>query len=653
MLPKISLEKALFLATGRIRLGKDSRHEDYVRTVELARDYRAFITGRNMEHMYRRYDPRESKVSFEQSLRLTNPLTPSVCAALTNPLLKLANVIPKTNTILYENDADRKRETELRSILDSIYGDNDLVSLIGKQFLEYGVMDPNAFVLWTFENFDNRYEKPQVFHTIIPAEDVYGFEYKSDVLQWLWIHKPIKYEAVARVNGQAMTWMDGDRYVFYTADHHIVFEQVRADYLIPSNDWELVDGDRVPVVITENEGVAFTAEYWMKAGPALYRVTFYNQKAGRVPATRLGYKYDALTYGRTCVNLWHPAYEHLMSLVKLGREKDLSFVLHTFLQKLTYVAPCRAEDCRGGYLLTDGKMCGSCKGTGKQVATTASDHIELNLPPLAQASMMMDLEKLVHYVTIPTDILEIQIKNIQDTIQGAFKSVYNSDVFLSDTTSDTAKGKELDLDSVNDTLQAPSRWFAATYMDSGYIAAEYNSIGKGLTIIFRFPRDFKFQTARDIIYTMKEAKAAGASTAYLSSLNDDLTVQQFQDDPFQLSRVQTMTRFDPFPGKTDDVIMSIISQKLTTQENAVLWGNMAQVFDMAEASNTGPVTFYDLAYSKQREIVNKIVAELIEAIDSSRTTTLPPVGDLGTTDEEVEVTRTSEEEDVTLEDQQQ
>ncbi len=624
MLPNLSLDKAFAIANSLVSLGKNSQHQDYARTVELAKTYKQFITGKDMDDLYQAYDRRESPDDLKQTIRLTNPLTPAVCSALSQPLRKLSNVLPRTNTILYADDTEQKRAKALREVVDAIKGDNDLASAFA-EFLEFGLMDPNAFVLWTFENYDNRFDKPQVFSSIQPSADVWNFEYKSDILQWLFLHKTIKYVSVEAAMGQKQILQEGEKFIFYTANNHVVYEQVRPNLVPLSKENILSDSMGFPV-----EGAPVfgpDSAYYIKFASVTYRVTFYNQNAGRVPAFRLGYKDDGYTNGRTCVNLWHAAYYQLRALVKLGRENDLSYYLHAFLQKISYDTPCMAQGCNGGQT-PEGGMCGACKGTGKSVATTASDHISLALPRKLDPNMMVDLDKLVRYVTVPTDILTIQDKKISEVIASAIRAVYNSDTYITDTTVKTATEGVLDMQSVYDVLQDPAAWWSNSYMDSEYVIAEYHDMGKGLTVIHRFPRDFKFESTTALLNTMQLAKNAGASSSFISQLNDDLLIQQFQDDPYQLARVQTMTRFDPFAGKTEDVVLSIFGQGLTTKANKVLWSNMPIIFDDAEAltmSQTPPVVFYDLNYSKQRIIIDELVNDMLEELDSATVAPTAPM----------------------------
>lgn len=619
------------------------RHEDYKRTVELARDYKAFITGKDMDHLYVQYDPRESEKDLKQSIRLTNPLTPSLCAALATPLRKLVNVSPKTYMLTYLNDGDSKKSQALRDKLDSMYADNDLTALFGKRFIDAGLEDPNSFVIYSFEDADKPVDR-NILTRVIPSKDVWGFEYKGDVLQWLLIREVIEYEVK---NGETITKMEGVRFTIYTSEHHIVFEQVDTK-TIGGADKKLYDADQNEVVILSEASVPFAAEipyYFRVSSGTLYAVRFYAQKSGRVPAFRLGFKRDAYTDGRTCVNFWHAAYWHLRRLIKLGRENDLSLVLHTFLQKLSYETPCTAKDCTGGYLPA-GEPCGVCKATGKSTHTTSSDHITMMLPKNRDPKDLFELSKLVTYVTIPTDIIGIQNAKIISEIKECYRAIFSTDVYVSDTTADTATGRKIDQQSIYDAVTDAVSWWNNSHMDSAYIVASYIGQGDDLTVIYRLPRDLGFESSMDLLLKLKEAQGISGTDAYQIALIDDLNTYQFQDDPLQLARVRTMTRFDPFVGKSTDTVLSIFGMGLTTKRNKVLWSNLSDIFDEAEQRSTKDgVVLYSLTHQKQKEVIEAVLTDLMEDMNEPAA---DPIGDLGAIPEAdtEEDGRTSDDADV-------
>lgn len=582
-------------------------HRDYARTVKLAKVYKQMRTGEDMDDLYQAYDPRETKKDLEQSIRLTNPLTPAVTSALEAPLRKLANVIPKVHMVAYAGDKAGAKSKAARDKLDAIYGDNNLTALFTKSFVDAGLQDPNAFVVLDYIQPDGTKEesKREVVHVIYHSADVLNFQYTADVLQWLLVRVPIK--VALRDN----KFRDGWEYRLYTADHHVVFREI--DHTQHKNKKERVllneFGQEVTVDRMTNEVL-----YFLASKSSAFSVHLYQQKTGRVPAFRLGHKRDAYTDGRTCVNLWHPAYWHLRRLVKLGRENDLSYALRAILQKLSYATPCPAKGCDKGFDV-DGVACGTCKGTGKVEHTTTSDHITLTLPRNpTEKDNMVDLAKLVHYVNVPTDIVSLQDDKIKETITQAFQAVYNSDTYVTESNARTATEKRIDMTAIYDAMQDAASWWSSSYEDAAYVALSYWNMGQGATVIHKFPRDFSFESTADLMAMLKEAEAAPGTEAMKIELTRKLNEHHFQDDAGQLARVEAMTRLDPFVGKSTDTVLSIFGQGLTTRFNKVLWSNMSLVLDEAEQVDG----FYSLAHPKQREVVAGIVNGIIVQMEAEQ-----------------------------------
>jgi hypothetical protein len=640
--PNIHIDRAVIIA-GQLVSGR-TKHQDYTRVVELAATYKRLITGEDMGPLYKRYNRRESEADLKQALEITNPITPSICNALTNPLLKIANVPAKVNVIQYEGDDGGKKANALKEVLDAFNGGNDIDTLFGQVFLPEGIQDPNAFVLYTFENYDNRYEKPDVFATIQYSEDVWNFEYHSEVLQWLFLHKNIQYVTTPATSTSKAITTDGDKFILYTPEHHIVYTQIAKAQVTSYQENVLVDADNVTITTPEITTATNTINYFYSTGERLFEVNVYAQKSGRVPAFRLGFKRDLHTHGRTMVNLWHAAMPYLLKSVKSVRELDIAFVMHTFPIRLSYVTPCNAPDCNGGYTAV-GVKCGVCKGENKQTVTSGQDGIEIALPNRPVPDLLIDLKKLMTYVDFPTDIVKLQMENVKDQVRGAFQAVYNSDIFVTDTTASTATEKKIDMQSVYDALQPASLWYSDTRMQSTYIIATYKDMDKGLIAIHRFPRDFHYESQDALLERINRAKGS-VSNGLLTYWQEQLVDLVLVDDPYQAERVKTMTRFDPFLGKSDDAVVTIISQGLTTKRNKVLWSNLPYVFDRAEAMSMtdefGGAVLYTMTPTKQGAIIDKIVAAMIEEMDAAAVNTSPRL-ELGADPEQEDATRDGED----------
>jgi hypothetical protein len=112
---------------------------------------------------------------------------------------------------------------------------------------------------------------------------------------------------------------------------------------------------------------------------------------------------------------------------------------------------------------------------------------------------------------------------------------------------------------------------------------------------------------------MKGGREAGASKAMLANFNTIALSLAFRDDPKALLQAQVQAKFDPFPGMTEDTISGLISGGKATEYSAMLWLESATVFARAEAQYEGKeLNFYEQTEKKQREVIDKIIEELLE-----------------------------------------
>lgn len=610
----IDLPKAAALCVPRI-ISK-SKHQDYDRTCELSRKYRALMTGEDLDYLMRQFNRRESDAEFEQRKRITKHITPSIVETLMNPARKLQGVKPVVDKIDFGKDNDTKAQ-ELRNILADFNGGRDVDYYLGS-LVEPSDADPNAFVLLTFDNFDQRYEKPTTYPVLIGCEDVYDFQYFNNELQYLWIHRCIQYPISTDPSGK-VTMTAGEKFVLYVDDFHIVFSQVKEDSVVGNVEGRYLDQFGQPIEILTNDSVAFGADalyYFRVNKTTLYQVTFYDQNSGQVPAFRIGCKTDQYTNNRTCVNRWHSALPYLEKSLKQVSELDLTTALHAFPQKLQYVGKCHARNCNAGWIgPNQEKECESCKGTGLQTITSAQDHMQFPLP--ARGEDLRDLSMMTHYVQLPVDLIQQMRDIVKDTRTDAIKAVFSSDVFARPAVARTATEANIDMQSVYDAEQPHAMWWGFVRCIIVKVVAAYNDMDKDLRVVFRFPRNFKFDTLDDLIARLKNLSVASPSAR--SMVNMDVLAQLYIDDPDALKKAQTQERFNPFPGLEDATIMSIIVSNAATERSAFIWVEMASIFNEAEAQFEGKeVEFYDLDETKQRKVIDEIVTRMLEEKNAAK-----------------------------------
>ena len=255
-----------------------------------------------------------------------------------------------------------------------------------------------------------------------------------------------------------------------------------------------------------------------------------------------------------------------------------------------------------------------------------------------------DLSQLVHYVQMPVDTIKWQDEYVTKLERSCYSAVYNSDRFRDPSAGTTATGDIIDLQSVYDALKPLADWYSESRVKVYKLLASFE-VGKdslkSLTIAHEFPRNMRFETLSERVKLLGEMRNAGASASALAQVNEDILEDLYIDDPVALKKAKVMASFDPFVGKSEATIVSMISQDLTTKENKVLWTNFGYVFAEAEERAAGkkdekgqPVNFYDMARPAQQELVEEIVAELLEAMDAEEGAGEPLIPGMGEGEEE-------------------
>jgi hypothetical protein len=592
------------------------QHEHYERTVKLAKKYKTLITGEGFEELLHQFVRREDLDLFKQRQRITQPITPAICAAIMNPFYKVG----RTNNIAKKIDFSESSSDKATRIFDAIegfWGEKSLDKYLETRFTELSFSDPNAFIVTEFDEAPDvngamsQVPKPRAFE--VPSENVINFFYKNNALEWLIVRLPI---AVVSGTGIVQGWT----YTIYGPEYSLKFSQVSLD----EYSGTVIGQYSTLSVLVDNIQQQLTL--FRANEKELYIVEEFNHKSKTVPAIRVGYKSDLVTDGATCVNPFHDGMAYLMKSVKTVSEFDLTMALHTFPQKFAYGPRCMGKSetitCVGG-MTPDGTVCGRCHGTGVAIHSTAQDAVILRMPPKDED--MQDLSKLVYYAHPPIDLVKFQNEYILQLKNEVKHAVFNSEIFSQTEVAATATEKKISLESVYDTLFPYAQKFSDVYKQIAKTSAYYVDITDAI-IIHQFPKDFKFKTVSELLAELKLANDSNAPGYVRKELSNDIAEAQFIDKPDELAKIRIKSKFYPFSDKTDVEILYIISNNKTTKENTILWANFDNIFtDIEEDENIGP-NFYMMTHAKQKEIVTSKVQALIELIGTQEPAVALPFG---------------------------
>lgn len=628
----IDKEKALSILTNIVK--NRLEHQDYSRVTRYSKLLKQLVTGEDMEDLVERFALREDSELFAQRLRITQHIVKPLTRSAYRPINKISRVTPIINEISYDEKLQDKgkpinREkasqnvAELKKAMSKIYGGESIDTYLEKRFGDLSAYDPNSFLLTSFANFDSRFEKPQPYITEVSSNTAIHYEYFNNVLQYLVCRAGIKIP-IKTADSNVISTQDGYEYHIYVDNDTVVFTQLDSNLYKGLLVNKATDG-----VYIQNPANA-QDDYYGANGIVIrfndertFLIRYYEQKSGVVPAVRIGCVPDPLTDGRTCLSVLDNAIPYLMKTIKTVSEMDLAMSLHAFPQKIIRTPRCNGatgDKCDKGKNRA-GSTCTVCKGTGKaQVSTSTQVTIELSLPEdTRNPDAMFDLEKIVHYVTLPIDILEFQNKYIEQLKADIMKAIYNSDVFTRAQIQDTATAKNIEYESVNDTLQPYGTQYSTIRNYETVIVANFLDIAAGLIVKHKFPKDYKLRSLQMMLEVLKTANDSGAPSYVKKEINRDIANNLYQDRPDELKRIEAQSRFMPFDGMIDSQIQFAISNKKCTRQTEILYYNFKDIFvALEQAAELSNQFFYDYPYEIQKSKIDSFVEKIIQAIDDQQ-----------------------------------
>lgn len=568
------MDKIEGLALLKTIIDKQIHHEDYKRVVELAEKYYKMKTGDGIETLLQQIETRTTQEEFDQIKRIYRSIIPSTLNSTKMPFQKATRKQP-IKEINFETESEDK-EIELQGYISTYWGDKSLEKYMEYAFVDYNYIDPNAFLITEFGDFDPRTEKAAPYPFIADCKQAVMFEYKNELLEYLVVKLPVKYND----KGVERT---GDKYTMYLGMDTIVLSQVGASEI-------------------ELDKKYF--EYFE-----------YEPKNEKVPAMRFGYLRDEVTKGRTFVSVFHAVIGYLEKTLKIDSELDLSTAMVAFPQRFAYVSPCKNTGCNKGYM-PDSSICPVCQGTGQEPFHKGTqDVITLALPRNATNADMINLENMLVYKSPPIELLNFQREYIDSLKKSVHAMMFNADLYTRDQVSVTATEALQEHDNLNDTLYPFGQHYSAMWEYVVMDIATFTDLSEGLSVHHQFPKDFKFKSIEQLMTELKMSKDANASTSTISAIEDDINEILYSDRPDELKEMRIKNDINPFRGYSETNIRFIISSGETTRYNIVLWNNLEAIFEELEQENE---EFYYLPEITIIEKVKVKTNEYIVLIDAEK-----------------------------------
>lgn len=565
-----------------------SRHPGYERAEEIRLWASAMMTGKGEVykqylHKFRRYEKDGLKLQRE---RLDVPLTPYVLARPRKYWAKMSSVENVNFRVTLEK-AFEKVGPKILGQLDKFEGQESAFEWLVKALEKANSYDPNSWVI--YERFTSPEGIEIVYPWVVGSSDVLDFKVRSGLVEWLFVKRDHQ-ERVAGSDGKTVSVKLTDYYLYFAGGVEELAE------------WH--EG------VKEPEGAAvFTLQiegkdqkFWSRS---------FKNKTTEVPAYWAGCYDDEECPGLGFVTWFEPARHILEDLIRHQNSLKTTEVLHAYARRSEYVRRCEYKgpegSCEGrGYLDNNReKTCPSCGGAGEYTSPQSEQIVrKIKFPTHATAQDLIDLSKLSHTETLPTDYPMYLVDRIREDSDRVTDSCLSDRAARKDKSEKTAYEVSLDYTDLYDRLWPFGRVVSAHVELLHRVVAQYNSIK--LEVVHNFRRDFRMKTVAEIEADLASARQSGAGYAVIKSLRLQLWAKMYEDNPAEAHREAVRYEWLPWDDKSETEVALIMAARSPLDPDRILRENWRKIFQMIEAE-TGQ-KFYGLKWAEQKAEIDKQVA---------------------------------------------
>lgn len=554
-------------------------HRDYERVTSLARDYARIALGKQQAALLARFESRENPEQFEERVLISQNRTQA-------PFGKISGFMRR----VYRPDKlkyafiDERQPNNVDDIVTYTkkYGD-DGESLLGwteQAALHYNALDPNSIAWNRHSIIDGKFNfEPVVFS----SEEIKDFKVVKGVIDYAIMLRSDSFSYVEKTD--VMTTKVIQYYYYFTKEGLTLAVEFIADVANKTDYYDqfATDGELTPV----------------KEKDKMFIVKEYPNEYEGVAVSRVGYKLDDETKGRTYISYWHSSLELFKQLVNAGSEYDLLLKLHIFLQKIQYYDKCDhqegSEVCKGGKMHPTGRVCNVCHGTGMQIAKSSQDVILLKMPDDETQGTILKPSDLVHYVDIPTKIVEIYKGIVDESPHLICEAVFGVDISqIPNNQNATATENRNAYDTAQDTLheftKSPVKLFKFITNDIAKTVG-YEDL-KGELV---YPNEYDLESEYELLTKLKLAKDAAASPEVVERLNERIFIKQNRTESNAMLIYNEMRKFQPFGSLGKELRMLIIQNLPDSSLQKALALNFKEITDaiIAKESDTFKMAKYD------------------------------------------------------------
>lgn len=573
------------------------RWPGYDKTVQVADFWNKIISGKGHDEILISMRPGEKKDQKDQKVRLYNSRTKSVANKIQSQIKEVYRSDNIFNSIHFSDKKDDNSD-RVKTIKESLTGFSGRKSVrrwLRDRFLRLNMVDPNSYIVVSFTQSKDK------------KQNYYPIEVRSkDVLKPYYLNGTLQYLAFKETGSEKVK--KGDNEISNIESYK---------YWIFGHDWAILyhkcpkgaNGIGAPVQITQasQENYSEEVEY-------SWYYSEYNIKARHVPAYCVGYVPDPENNDQTFQSIMYPSEELQKELIWKKSMYDVHSILHGIAQKFAFVPSCDYDDkdaklaCTRG-ILTNGKQCPQCNGTGQMpFHTSEQDIITLTLPKKSED--IWDLSKMIWYQPIPVTIIENVRDEVKELERAIPLSIFNTslidrgDLWQPETATKVLQ----DTNSTNNVLFDFGLADAEMYKNIVTTIAVYsNQWREDLVIDYSYPNDFNLETTADLFAQAKEA--IGSPIAVRNKVNSKLIAKLCIDDKEAIADYETRQYWRPF---TDQSQLGLVPEY---DRSRILYIYFDQIFRELEnneykANNDDQdevIAFSSLPKDKQKEEINKLI----------------------------------------------
>lgn len=572
-------------------------HANYKRTLEVAKFAYSTTTGDDIADLVTSVRKRETPEQKKQRVEITKALTP-VSAEMVK---KYFRKIRKTDGVKKETKwpNERKSATEqLNTNLSDFYARQDVESYLFDILEDYTFLDPNTFLVIERMNIADemgRITGVRSYPVEFSSDKVRHFDYMRGVLDWLLIEEMREEKDRGTTNKVSEFRMYGAGWTLHAVEY-------------VKDKPELTGTAGMYADLSIDVGNSKKTRHFV--------YFLYETGTKEVPAIRLGAYLDGQTKTETAVTPMEPVKPLLENLINVGSLHDLTVFLHSISRRRELVEMCTYEDeetgrtCDGGYI-GENVICPVCKGTGDKSIASEQDMIRITLPPNFTPDDIPDLSKLAYTEQADVELLRWQQEKIDWLLKFIVYATMTRDAVTMAEISRTATEAVLNNQDAYDKIQPYAELYSQAYMLIARITTQYQDTFEGFTATHHFPDDYQFETEKELLAKLKEARDTNAPYEYIARLNAMLIQRQTRSNE-EAERAKAWARWKPWPDLTDEMLAVVLADRAPQDRDRMLRENFFRIRTEIEEETAG--VFYLMPYAAQEGIINAKITELTGAI---------------------------------------